>query len=68
MKVRYGIIYVWKIVERLFPNLSDPITCFSLIVGAEPVLYTMLVWLFATTKSVIKSVKVPVVEVTKPTN
>ena len=24
---RYGIIYVWKIIERLVPNLSDPITC-----------------------------------------
>ena len=24
---RYGIIYVWKIVEGLVPNLSDPITC-----------------------------------------
>ena len=24
---RYGIIYVWKIVEGLVPNRSDPITC-----------------------------------------
>ena len=24
---RYSIIYVWKIVEGLIPNLSDPITC-----------------------------------------
>ena len=24
---RYSIIYVWKIVEGLAPNLSDPITC-----------------------------------------
>ena len=24
---RYGIIYVWKIIEGLVPNLSDPITC-----------------------------------------
>ena len=24
---RYSIIYVWKIVEGLVPNLSDPITC-----------------------------------------
>ena len=24
---RYSIIYVWKIVEELVPNLSDPITC-----------------------------------------
>ena len=24
---RYGIIYVWKIVEGLVPNLSDHITC-----------------------------------------
>ena len=23
---RYGIIYVWKIVEGLVPNFSDPIT------------------------------------------
>ena len=23
---RYGIIYVWKIIEGLVPNLSDPIT------------------------------------------
>ena len=24
---RYGIIYVWKMIEGLVPNLSDPITC-----------------------------------------
>ena len=24
---RYGIIYVWKIIEGLVSNLSDPITC-----------------------------------------
>ena len=24
---RYGIIYVWKTIEGLVPNLSDPITC-----------------------------------------
>ena len=24
---RYGIIYVWKIIEGLVPNLSDSITC-----------------------------------------
>ena len=24
---RYGIIYVWKVVEGLVPNHSDPITC-----------------------------------------
>ena len=24
---RYSIIYVWKIIEGLVPNLSDPITC-----------------------------------------
>ena len=24
---RYSIIYVWKIVEGLVANLSDPITC-----------------------------------------
>ena len=24
----YGIIYVWKIIEGLVPNLSDPIPCF----------------------------------------
>ena len=24
---RYGIIYVWKIIKELVPNLSDPITC-----------------------------------------
>ena len=24
---RYGIIYVWKIIKGLVPNLSDPITC-----------------------------------------
>ena len=24
---KYGIIYVWKIIEGLVPNLSDPITC-----------------------------------------
>ena len=24
---RYSFIYVWKIVEGLVPNLSDPITC-----------------------------------------
>ena len=24
---RYGIIYVWKIIEGLVPNLSDPIIC-----------------------------------------
>ena len=24
---RYGIIYVWQIIEGLVPNLSDPITC-----------------------------------------
>ena len=23
----YGIIYVWKIIEGMVPNLSDPITC-----------------------------------------
>ena len=26
-KHRYGIIYVWKKIEGLVPNLSDPITC-----------------------------------------
>ena len=26
---RYGIINVWKIIEGLVPNLSDPITCSS---------------------------------------
>ena len=26
---RYGIIYVWKIVEGLVPNLSDPISIFD---------------------------------------
>ena len=26
-KDRYGIIYVWKIINGLVPNLSDPITC-----------------------------------------
>ena len=26
MRERYGIIYVWKIIEGLVPNLSDPIT------------------------------------------
>ena len=26
-RVRYSIIYVWKIIEGLVPNLSDPITC-----------------------------------------
>ena len=24
---RYGIIYEWKIIQGLVPNLSDPITC-----------------------------------------
>ena len=24
---RYGIIYVWKIINGLVPNLSDPIIC-----------------------------------------
>ena len=24
---RYSIIYLWKIVDGLVPNLSDPITC-----------------------------------------
>ena len=27
MRYRYSIIYVWKIVEGLVPNLSDPIPC-----------------------------------------
>ena len=27
MRERYSIIYVWKIVDGLVPNLSDPITC-----------------------------------------
>ena len=41
---RYGIIYVWKMIEGLVPNLSDPITiAISLIVGEELVLYVILV-------------------------
>ena len=35
---RYGIIYVWKIVEGLVPNLSDPIT-FSDCRGITCVVY-----------------------------
>ena len=42
---RYDIIYMWKIIEGLVPNLSDPISlALSLIVGEELVLYVILVW------------------------
>ena len=40
---RYGIIYVWKIIEGLVPNLSDLSPALSLIVGEELVLYVILV-------------------------
>ena len=39
----YSIIYVWKTIEGLVPNLQDPSPALSLIVGTEPVLHTMLV-------------------------
>ena len=40
---RYGIIYMWKIVEGLVPNLSAPITCSFSVVGEELALYVILV-------------------------
>ena len=40
---RYGIIYVWKIIEGLVPNLSDPITCSFSDRREELVLYVILV-------------------------
>ena len=29
---RYTIIYVWKILESIVPNLNIPITCYSSII------------------------------------